>query len=450
MVELALAGAGARGKDAYGRWIAKHGRRARLVAVADPDPARLEAAGDEHGIPRERRFPSWREMLSRPRLADACIVATQDNDHTAPALAAMAEGYHVLLEKPMAPTEAECRALVAFASESGRELRICHVLRYAAFFSAIRRAIDEGALGEIVTVNHSENVSYWHFAHSFVRGNWRRSGDSNPLVLAKSCHDLDAISWLVGRRAKAVQSFGSLGFYRPEHAPPGAPERCLDGCPAGKDCPWYAPRIYLRGTPEYGDFRGSPSGMLRAVARLASSSALERATAWREWPATAICNDSSPAARLAALASGPYGRCVFRCDNDVVDRQSVNIEFEGGATALFSLHGHSCYEGRRIRIDGTRGTVEGRFGMSGEELVLVDHYRGKRRTLLRRANVLAGHGGGDSGLMESFIASLEARAAGRTDADPRASAAAALESHLLGFAAERSRLEGRIVPFPYS
>jgi predicted dehydrogenase len=445
MVELVLAGAGARGREAYGRWIAKNRGRARLVAVAEPEPARLKAAGEEHGIPPSLRFASWREMLSRPRLADACIVATQDGEHTAPALAAMSAGYHVLLEKPMAPTEAECRLLVASAEAAGLELRICHVLRYTAFFSAIKRAIDEGSLGELVTVNHSENVSYWHFAHSFVRVNWRRAADSNPLILSKSCHDLDLLSWLIDREALALQSFGSLGFFRAENAPAGAPARCLEGCPSAVDCPWYAPRIYLRGSAEYGDFRGSPSRALRLVAGLASSRALEGVTDWREWPASTISNDHSLAARREALASGPYGRCVFRCDNDVVDRQSVNIEFEGGVTALFSLHGHSCYEGRRIRIDGSRGTIEGRFGLSGEELVLVDHYRGRRRLLRRAANVLAGHGGGDAGLMDSFVSSLEARAAGRPKADRLSSPEASLRSHLLCFAAERSRVEGRVV-----
>lgn len=162
----------------------------------------------------------------------------------------------------MAPTEGECRLLVARAEAAGLELRICHVLRYTAFFSAIKLAIEEGSLGEIVTVNHSENVSYWHFAHSFVRGNWRKTADSNPLILSKSCHDLDLISWLLDREALALQSFGSLGFFRAENAPPGAPARC----PSAKDCPWYAPRIYLRGSAEYGDFRGSPSPALRLIA----------------------------------------------------------------------------------------------------------------------------------------------------------------------------------------
>jgi predicted dehydrogenase len=445
MVDLVLIGAGARGKDAYGKWIKAHGGEARLVAAADPDAARLSACASEHGLPPELLFSSWEELLDKPRMAMACIVATQDQGHTAPALAAMAKGYQVLLEKPMAPSPEECRVLVRGARDAGVELRICHVLRYTPFFSAMKRSIDSGEIGEIVAINHSENVAYWHFAHSYVRGNWRKALESNPLLLAKSCHDMDILSWLASSRATSIQSFGSLSFYTRENAPEGAPERCLDGCPAAESCPWYAPRLYLHGAPLIDCFRHSPSALLRLAARVAGSAAIRNLVDWRDWPSSTISDDHSRAGRLEALRAGPYGRCVFRCDNDVVDRQVVNTEFESGAVASFSLHGHSYQEGRRIRVDGTKGCLEGSFGLAGSLLRLHEHRSGRTRTLLRKAD-LAGHGGGDAGLMESFIADLEARQGGERPPDSRSSAVASLESHLMCFAAEESRRTGTVLP----
>jgi predicted dehydrogenase len=445
MVTIALIGAGARGKDAYGAWIARNRGRARIVAVAEPVPARRTELADAHGIPASMRFEGWEELLAGKRLAEACIIATQDRDHTEPALAALALGYDVLLEKPMAPTEAECRALVRRSEESGSELRICHVLRYTAFFTAIKGAIDAGAIGEIATMAHSENVAYWHFAHSYVRGDWRRSADAGSLILAKSCHDLDILAWLAGGSARRIQSFGSLEFYRSEKAPAGAPARCLEGCPAASTCPWFAPRLYLHGTPILGTFRFSPSRLVRGLARAGTDPRVAKLVDWRAWPASVICDDPSRAARMRALENGPYGRCVFRCDNDVVDRQTVNMEFDNGVAAVFGLHGHSYQEGRSIRIDGSRGTIEGSFGLAGQVLKLRDHYRGKSRILLRSASIFSGHGGGDAGLMESFVAALQDKKDGKAVKEPLSSAGASLHGHLMCFAAEKSRLEAGIV-----
>jgi predicted dehydrogenase len=445
MVTALLIGAGARGKDAYGKWVAAHRDRARILALAEPSEARREACAAEHGIEPELRFSSWEELLDRPRMADACIVATQDSDHVAPALAAIAKGYQVLLEKPMAPTEEECRLLARAAREAGVELRICHVLRYAPFFSALKREIESGTIGAIAAIDHSENVSYWHYAHSYVRGNWRRAREASPIILAKACHDMDILSWLAGAKARSVQSFGSLSFYKEENAPEGAPARCTDGCPSADSCPWYAPRLYLHGGPVLDSFRHSPRLGVRLLARASGLPPIRGLVDWREWPASTISDDHSKAARLEALRSGPYGRCVFRCDNDVADRQVVSIEFQNGVAAGFSLHGFSYEEVRRIRVDGTEGCLEGSFGLAGSILCLHEHRSGRTKTILRRAD-LSGHGGGDAGLMDAFVRSVEDRKAGRLESDPLTSAEASLESHLLCYAAERSRLEGRVIP----
>jgi predicted dehydrogenase len=283
---------------------------------------------------------------------------------------------------------------------------VCHVLRYAPFFAALHGVVASGLLGDIVTVEHRENVVYWHMAHSYVRGNWARSGRSSPMILAKCCHDLDLLVWAMDDNpVTRVHSFGSLMHFRAENAPRGATERCTDGCPAADDCPFYAPRVYL--TDNLG------------------------------WPTETISVDLSYEACLRALQTGPYGRCVYRADNDVVDHQVVSMEYGSGATATLVMHGHSDEEERTIRYDGTRATLRARFRYSGtSEITVHDHLTGRVEGVPVGGEGEDGHGGGDSRLLLDFAEAVR---------DPRApvrtSARTALESHLLAFAAERSRLK---------
>jgi predicted dehydrogenase len=283
---------------------------------------------------------------------------------------------------------------------------VCHVLRYTAFFAKLHEIIASGRLGEVVTVEHRENVVYWHMAHSFVRGNWRNSQLESPMILAKCCHDMDILFWNLGPVSR-LNSFGSLIHFQKSEAPPGATTRCTDGCPAAGDCPFYAPRIYL----------GSYTG----------------------WPVSVISEDSSLEARRHALETGPYGRCVYACDNDVVDHQTVNMEFANGATGVLFMHGHSHEEGRTMRYDGTRATLRGKFGYGfGENIEIHDHLTGQ----IEQADVQtasSGHGGGDEGIMTAFVRALH---------DPRTAlttAREALESHLMAFAAEEARVDGSVV-----
>ena len=468
-----VVGAGIRGREIYGQWMRRHPQRARVVAVAEPNEARRVAMAREHALPAERCFADWRELLAGPRIADACLVTTQDRGHTEPAIAALEAGYTVLLEKPMATTPEECRLLVETADRTGNELRVCHVMRYAPLFQAAYRAVAAGDIGRVLHVEHSENVAYWHFAHSYVRGPWRRRDESSPLILAKSCHDLDIIHWLTGSFVKRVQSFGSRVFFREESAPAGAPERCTDGCPVADTCLWYAPRLYLDGQSLYHTTRYASSPVIRAVGAVVKRLFRSR---FRRWPATVISDDLSREARLEALKSGPYGRCVYRCDNDVPDQQSITLELDGGITATMGLHGFSYLDGRWFRIDGSEGTIQGRFTYAGQELLLHRH-EGRSRTLYRAGLDPGGHGHADAALMEAFFPAPDAarraapenraapahraahtRAAPEPGAAPArraapehgasrslSSAAESLESHLAAFAVERSRVEGRVV-----
>ena len=411
-VEAVMVGAGSRGYDAYGRHALRHPGEIRFVAVAEPNEERLRRFAAAHGIGADRQFRCYSELLARGRLAQALFNCTQDATHVASTVPALEQGYDVMLEKPMADTLDGCLTIARAALRTGARVEVAHVLRYTDFYASAHRIVASGRLGEVYSARMAENVSCWHMAHSFVRGNWRRGV---PMILAKCCHDLDLMQWNLGR-GRRLTSHGSLCHFRPDRAPEGATERCADehgaGCPVEPRCPYSAPRLYL------GDHTG--------------------------WPVNVISEDTSLEARLRAVRTGPYGRCVFRCDNDVVDHQVVCVELEGGGTATLTMHGHSHREERTLRYDGTRATMRGRFFKAGRsEITIHDHVTGA----LERVEPEVGddlHGGGDTGLMRAFVRLL------RGEGEQRNTVLEALESHLMAFAAEEARLEGRVVELqPY-
>ena len=413
-----MVGAGDRGYAAYGGCALGRPELLRFVAVAEPDEARRERFARAHGIPPARQFSSHEQLYGQGRLAPALFNCTLDRVHEQSTLPALELGYHVMLEKPMSNTEAGCLRITRAARDAGVVLMVGHVLRYTDFFSAVHRVITSGRLGRVICVEHRENVAYWHMAHSFVRGNWRSSQQEAPMILAKCCHDLDLLQWNLGPVAR-LSSFGSLVHFRADQAPDGASRRCIDGqgetCPVAQDCPFYAPRLYL----------GERTG----------------------WPVSVISNDTSLEARCRALERGPYGRCVYHCDNDVVDHQTVSLELESGATAVLFMQGHSHREGRTMRYDGTRATLRGSFSMEqGNSLELHDHLTNEVEQVQTHRGCdddggayADGHGGGDSGLMEAFVEAVRTRSPGKTGARE------SLESHLLAFAAESSRVGAGLV-----
>lgn len=406
-ITLALLGAGNRGANAYGQYVLRHPDEFRFVAVAEPRPDVRESFTAIHGIPPENAYDSWEELLARPRLADALIVATPDRLHYAPAMAALAQGYDILLEKPISPEPDECILLAEEAERRHKLLLVCHVLRYTPFFSTIKDFIDQGRIGRVVSIQHNENVGYWHMAHSYVRGNWRQSAESNPMILAKSCHDMDILLWLAGADCTRLSSFGTLSFFKPENAPLGAARRCLDGCSAEAGCPFSARRIYL------GDNTG--------------------------WPASVISFDTSLEARTRALMEGPYGRCVFACDNDVVDHQVVAMEFANGVTAAFTMCGLTHDISRTIKIMGTAGEIRGH--MERNEIALYGFLDDRVMVVRPQRPGSSGHAGGDDGLMRGFRTALRS---GRPEAG-LTSIRASLQSHLMAFAAEYGRINGSVV-----
>jgi predicted dehydrogenase len=354
-------------------------------------------------------FDSAEDLFAAGRLGDAIIIASMDRDHYGQAMAAMDLGYHLLLEKPVSPDPAECLRIAEKASQTGRMVAVCHVLRYAPFFQALKSIVDSGELGRVVSIVHNENVGNFHMAHSFVRGNWRNSGLSSPIILQKSCHDMDLLVWLTGSQAEKVSSFGQLTYFKEEYAPKGSAARCLD-CSAAEDCRFDARKCYL---PIVGS-----------------------------WPATALTLDQTEAGLMQAIAEGPYGRCVYRCDNDVCDHQVVNILFKNGVTAAFSLSAFTNRIARTIKIMCEHGEIRGSEYDNRIEIIPFAS-NGASETQARLVfppRAIGGHSGGDEGLMRDFLALLK-----KQGGDPASSIARSVESHLIACAAEKSRLEGQTV-----
>ena len=294
-MRLAIIGAGQRGMI-YAKY-AYEKAGAEIVAVVDISKEKRDCACAEYNIPADMAFADVDEFFRLGKIADAVILATMDRDHYKQAMAAMELGYDILLEKPISPDVHECIEIRDKAKEKGVTVVVCHVLRYTRFFSEIKKIIDSGELGKVITVQHAENVGNFHMAHSFVRGNWRNSDLSSPIIMQKSCHDMDILLWLIGSNAKKISSFGNLSFFTRENAPEGSAERCLD-CPCADSCRFDGKKAYL-------PIRGN-------------------------WPAAVLTEDQSEEGILKALREGPYGRCVFRCDNNVCDHQVTDIEFENG------------------------------------------------------------------------------------------------------------------------
>ena len=453
-LRILLFGAGNRGADAYGRYALKHPDQVKFVAVAEPHPERRSQIAKAHHIPTPLQFKDWFDALQVEKIADAVVNATQDEAHHNSTIAALQAGYDILLEKPIATTLSETLHIVQEAQQADRLLMVCHVLRYTDFFQKVKAIFDSGQLGQVVHIAHSENVAYFHMAHSYVRGNWRTIAESAPMIVAKCCHDLDLLYWFTGERANWLSSTGDLRHFTAENAPPNAPARCTDGCPAAETCPFYAPRIYLESLPIKAAVARSENPLFRFIGRLTLAQPrladalgavippVRTLTRYSGWPRSTITEfPEDDEAVLDALRSGPYGRCVYHCDNDVVDHQVVSLQYPSGITATLTMHGHSHEEGRTLRVDGSRATLLGKFSYSQAWLEVHPHGPGsvERFTFPTLVDTGAGHGGGDEGVMRAFVMAL------RGTRPPLSGAQDALESHLLGFAAEAARLGDKSV-----
>jgi predicted dehydrogenase len=411
-VTVVVVGAGSRGMT-YSQFSQTHPDRLRVVGVAEPREWNREFMANTYDLAPENVMTDWHDLASRPRFADAAIISTQDAMHVEPAIALAKKGYAILLEKPMAPSEAECQQIVEAAKENGNLFAVCHVMRYTDYTQALKKLIDSGAIGEVVTVQHLEPVGYWHQAHSFVRGNWRNTQESSFMLLAKSCHDLDWIRYIVGEPCLSVSSFGALKHFKQSEKPAaaGAATRCLH-CTYEPDCPYSAKKIYLKSVAE---------GLTG-------------------WPVNVLTPEPTLESVTAALETGPYGRCVYECDNDVVDHQVVNMLFANQKTAVFTMTAFNRGSHRKTHIFGTRGEIYG----DGEKIEHYDFLTDTTQiidTVSSDSSILGGHGGGDYGLIDRFV-----RAVAENDPSQILSGAdESLETHRMVFAAEQARLQNIVV-----
>ena len=411
-LSVIIIGAGDRGR-AYSTAMKKMEDKFQVVAVADPRPACRDFLREMFSIPRDRCFESWEPLLALGKIADVAVIATMDQLHFAPTLAATKLGYDILLEKPVAPTPEECEQMARYSEQMGNRILVCHVLRYTPFFCKIRELLESGMIGSVISVDHKECVGHIHQSHSFVRGNWGNSGRASCMLLQKSCHDMDILQWLLDKPCVKIQSFGALTYFNEHNAPEDAPERCIDGCPHADTCQFNAVKLYLDDKKNTW-FRNACTGMV----------------------------DPSDECVEQALRHTQYGKCVFRCDNDVVDHQTVNMLFEDDITVTFSMCAFN-QGGRYIHIMGTRGELFGSLN-SKEGPIRVRLFGETEDRLIPvtgKDGLLSGHGGGDEGIVEALYEYLNGTYRGFSVSDIRTS----VDNHHLVFAAEQSRKNNHVV-----
>ncbi len=375
----------------------------QITAVCDLDEKRLQIAKQQYGC---ALYASGEEFFAEKR-ADVLIVATLDDGHYEPCVRALRMGYDVILEKPISMKQEECESIKKVAKETGGNVTVCHVLRYAPFYKTVKSLLDSKKFGKILHVNLTEGVGYYHFAHSYVRGPWRNKKVSAPIILAKSCHDMDMLTWLVGKKCLSVNSYGDLSYFKKENAPLNATSHCVD-CPHKESCEYSCFKIYLNEAYE------KIAGLARH-GRLGDSP-------------QEIVNMLSDRENL-------YGRCVFACDNDVFDHQAVSMQFENGIIGQFTLTAFTQKLQRSLHVYCEKGEIYGDSEGQNVKYMLFGDEKEHCVSFTFENEIYASHGGGDMGLVKEFSGNY-----GKSgmSSDIRAS----MQSHEMGFAAEDSALQG--------
>ena len=369
----------------------------QVVAVADPDPAKQARARNDYGLQDNQIFDTDLDLMEQPRLSDVAIVATQDKLHLRDIRGLLAKGYDLILEKPVATTLEELQEIAAVSkSFPDQMVAVCHVLRHTVFFGEIRRILESGRFGPVVSIQHNENIGYYHFAHSYVRGPWNNSETSGPLTLTKSCHDMDILLYLLeNTHCQQISSYGALSIFNRDHYDPAtmAP-MCVD-CPQNESCAFSAPKLYS-------------SGKIKSV----------------------VFDLSSVDKVRKNLGTSPYGRCVYHCDNNVVDHQSTAIQFDNGVTATFSLSAFSAKVNRSLKIMCQFGEIR---AIEKPYLIETTDFRTDETTVTELDIHDRGHGGGDKAIVKDFMESYLHGVPFNSTLEH------AIESHAMALLAEESR-----------
>ena len=417
MVKAVILGVGARGAEGYGRYVLERPELLQISALCDINPERNEKYAELFNVSKDMCFTSAEDLFAQGKIGDVMFICTQDRDHFEHAKKALELGYDILLEKPISPVLEECVELARLAKVYNRKIVLGHVLRYTAYFQKIKEIIDSGIIGKVIAINQIENVEFWHEAHSFVRGNWRNSDESSPMILQKTCHDFDIFYWLTGSKCKTLSSYGDLHLFKKENAPEGATVRCTQDCKVKDSCPYNAETIYVK------NFKELPISDEEKL---------------RRWPYCQVITNPTVERLQKAIEEGPYGRCVYHCDNNVVDHQVVSMVMENGIICNLTMSAFTRTGGRQVKIMGTMGDIIAdenemtiRIGVYGKPLEWIDV-----RTL---ATDFSGHGGGDIKLVADFLQTVE-RKDGAEGNQCLTTIENSVESHIIAFAAEYSRL----------
>ncbi len=410
---ISVIGLGNRGTEYMGFIKGFHGKKAYIHSLCDIRQQALDDFAPAFDVPKYRQYLSTDDFFSKGVVSDALIIATQDASHYEIAKSALETGYkYILLEKPVSGREEEYKELRDLAKKKNALLIVCHVLRYSNYYSKIKKIIESGKIGDIVSINHTENVGYFHFAHSFVRGNWRDEFTSTPSILAKCCHDLDLISWFVDSPCISVSSVGEVSHFKKENAPAGATAYCMGGCKVKKSCPYDAERLYITDPFYKATFVKYHKRTLTGKAKNTKEDIIE------------------------AVRSGDYGRCVYMCDNNVCDRQSVTMEFENGAVAVLNMLAFTDKCLRKSHIVGTKGELIG----SGAKLEMRI-FGGEHRSVFTGSPGFTGHVEGDIRLISNFVKIICGE---KTDLKDVTTIEATVASHDMALAAEESRKQGGV------
>lgn len=425
MITAIIVGAGHRAL-AYASLAKQQPDKMKIVGVADPIELRRKMVADEYNLSSEQCFESAEELAAKGKLADAIINGTMDNQHVQTTIPLLEAGYDVLLEKPFAVTEEEVHQLDDVVKKTGRKVMICHVLRYAPFYTECKKRVLNGEIGDIINIQTAEHVSYHHIASCFIRGKWHRKDVcGSSILMAKCCHDLDLLTWFnSGCDPMKVSSFGGLHYFTRDKAPENAGEYCLLDCPIEKECLYSARKHYLD-HPERWSFY-----VWTGIEHLENPSIEDK---------EAFLKDKN----------NPYSKCVWKLDNNVADRQAVMVEFADGTIATHNLIGGTSRPMRKIHIIGTKGELHGIMDDNKYYLRGIDTRPGHEYSEVEydlndegdTTGAFGGHGGGDMRLVEDFVSVIEGN-------EPSISCTALADSingHLIGMAADRAMEQNVIV-----
>jgi len=415
-LKVIVIGAGGRGSG-YTNIMANYSDKFKVVGVAEPVDDRRNYIKEKHGCDEANCYTTWEHILTVPKFADIAIISTMDQLHLAPAMKALELGYDLLLEKPVSVNPEECGMIYKQAKKYGRKIMVCHVLRYTPFYMRLKKIIDDGILGKVISVEHVECVGNVHQSHSFVRGNWGNSGRSSFMLLQKCCHDLDILQWLLGKECSKIHSFGSLSYFKRENAPEGSPERCIEGCPEADTCPYNAVKLY------YDDKKN-------------------------DWFRRASTQKVAPTDEdvMEALKNTQYGKCVFKCDNDVVDHQTLNMEFADSTTVTMTMCAFTK-GGRYTHLMSTKGELWAEMGAEDGKQFRFYDFATREITYLdaeiavRGDSIVSGHGGGDEGIVNALYDYVT----GAIGSEEVSEIGISCANHMLVFAAEESRLTGKVI-----